>query len=67
MTESRSFWIGVRTRSFTYGTGINDSFYGATVTDKEGELLYTDVYNFADYAIPEKVCPGGERTVSWKY
>lgn len=54
-------WL--RTRSFTYGTGINDSFYGATVTDKEGELLYTDVYNFADYAIPEKYAPEGEDSI----
>ena len=54
-------WL--RPRSFTYGTGIHDSFYGATVTDKEGELLYTDVYNFADYAIPEKYAPEGEDSI----
>lgn len=54
-------WL--KARSFTYGTGIHDSFYGATVTDPEGGLVYTDVYNFADYAIPEKYSPEGADSI----
>lgn len=40
-----------------YDTGISDSYYSACVVDKDGEIVYTDVKNFSDYAFPEKYHP----------
>lgn len=54
-------WL--RMREFAYGTGIQDSFYGASVTDAEGNVVYTDVFNFSDYAIPEKYSPEGADSI----
>ena len=48
-------WL--RNRDFMYDTGISDSYYSACVVDKDGEIVYTDVKNFSDYAFPEKYHP----------
>lgn len=54
-------WL--RLRDFTYGTGIRDSYYGAAVTDAEGNLIYEDVMNFEDFAVTEKYSPQGEKSI----
>lgn len=50
-------WLG--NRDFTYGSGISDSFYGASVTDAEGKVVYTDIKNFQQYGFTEKYSPEG--------